>query len=346
LNKKIWIDLDNTPHVPFFVPIKKELEARGYSVFFSARDAFQVCELATQNGLTYIKRGRHFGRNRIMKLYGWISRSLALAPLIIKYRPALALSHGSRAQVLIANLFSIPTLVIMDYEYTKVPPFTRPGWEIVPDVISSDKLPGRKILKYTGLKEDVYVPSFVPDPKILTELALKDEDIVVTVRPPATEAHYHNPESELIFSELMNWILAHPLTRVVLLPRNQKQGISIRETYESWFDSRRIIIPEKAIDGLNLLHFSDLVISGGGTMNREAAALGVPVYSIFRGPLGAVDRKLESDGRLIMIASPGEVSQKIRLIKRNKLAVYEPGDRPALKQIIEHIETVIRTTAN
>jgi len=47
---KIWIDLDNTPHVPFFKPIIRELEKRGHEVVLTARDAFQVCELADRMG--------------------------------------------------------------------------------------------------------------------------------------------------------------------------------------------------------------------------------------------------------------------------------------------------------
>jgi hypothetical protein len=339
--KKIWIDLDNTPHVPFFIPIKKELENRGYRVVLSARDAFQACELATQNGLEYKKVGRHFGKFMILKLYGWISRALALIPFVIKYKPNLALSHGSRSQVLIANLLKIPTVVIMDYEHGKVPPLTRPDWEIVPEVISSHVLPGKRVLKYSGLKEDVYVPSFVPDARMLDELGLEEKDLIVTVRPPATEAHYHNSESDLIFSDLMNWILKSSDAKIVLLPRNSKQGITIKEENASWFVTGRVIVPEKAINGLNLLHFSDVVISGGGTMNREAAALGVPVYSIFRGPQGAVDRQLEAEGRLIMISAPAEISQIIKLVKRNKSIFYESGSRPALKQIVDHIEAIM-----
>jgi predicted glycosyltransferase len=341
--KTIWIDLDNTPHVPFFIPIKKELENRGCRVVLSARDAFQVCELATQNGLEYKKVGRHFGKYVIMKLYGWISRALALIPFVIKHKPDLALSHGSRSQVLIANLLKIPTVVIMDYEYGKVPPLTRPDWEIVPEVVSAHELPGKRVLKYTGLKEDVYVPFFIPDARILNELGLGEQDLIVTVRPPATEALYHNPEGELIFSELMNWILKSSDAKIVLLPRNTKQGITIKGENKPWFTAGRVIVPEKAINGLNLLHFSDVVISGGGTMNREAAALGVPVYSIFRGPLGAVDKRLEAEGRLIMISALEEIPQKLRLAKRNKCILYESGNRPALKQIIDHIEAILNT---
>jgi predicted glycosyltransferase/peptidoglycan/xylan/chitin deacetylase (PgdA/CDA1 family) len=342
--KRIWIDLDNTPHVPFFIPIIRELKARGFKVFLTARDAFQVCELADQQRLDYQRIGRHWGKQKAMKVFGWLLRSARLAPFALRTKPSLALSHGSRSQALIANLLGIPTVMIADYEHARSVPFAIPDWEISPDVIPAEELPSSKVLKYQGLKEDVYVPFFEPNPSLLDELGLNDDDLVVTVRPPATEAHYHNPESEVILRELMQWLLTQPLVKIVLLPRDQKQGEILFREHPTWMDSKRVILPARAVDGLNLIFFSDLVISGGGTMNREAAALGIPVYSIFRGPLGEVDRHLVAEGRLTMISSPNEISTKIKLLKRSRSLLFEAGERPALSQIIQHIEMIFCQT--
>ena len=132
----------------------------------------------------------------------------------------------------------------------------------------------------------------------LEELGLGPDEIIVTVRPPADEAHYYNPESDVLFHELMARICQTPGVRAVLLPRNAHQEQAIGTTFPEWFENGRTVIPRGAVDGLDLLWISDLVVSGGGTMNREAAALGVPVYSIFRGKTGAVDLMLEEEGRL------------------------------------------------
>jgi len=339
--KKIWIDLDNTPHIPFFIPIKKELEAHGLSVILTARDAYQVCELATQKGLEYEQIGRHYGKNVLMKVAGWILRSAALLPFALRHKPDIALSHGSRSQVLLSNLLGIPTVVIMDYEHATTPPLTRPDWEIVPAAISSDNLPGRRILKYSGLKEDVYVPFFTPDRSMLSALGLSEQDFLVTIRPPATEAHYHNREGEQLFLELVSYILANSDATIVILPRNNKQGRSIELSNPDWFAQKRVIIPKKALDGLSLLYYSDLVVSGGGTMNREAAALGIPVYSIFRGPIGDVDRNLVAEGRLILLSSPDDIAAKFKLEKRDKNIGADHEPRAALGEIIEHIRAII-----
>jgi predicted glycosyltransferase len=235
--------------------------------------------------------------------------------------------------------------MIQDYEFAKAPPFSRPRYSIVPEVIARAKLPGKNVLTYSGIKEEVYVPSFAPDPAILTELGLSAQDIVVTIRPPATEAHYHNPEGEKAFIDLMEWILSQPGTKIVLLPRDGKQQAHLREQHPAWFSTRRLIIPGQAVNGLNLIYFSDAVVSGGGTMNREAAALGVPAYSIFRGPTGAVDKYLASQGRLTLISSTDDLRSTMALAKRDRRRPFEAGRKPALEQIVEHIESIMASEA-
>ena len=189
-NGRIWIDLDNTPHVPFFKPIIRELEKRGYKVILTARDAFQVCELATRSGLPYTKVGRHYGKNSILKILGLIWRTLQLLPLVLRERPIMGLSHGSRSQILLCNLLRIPTVMIMDYEHAQTPLLLRPRWEIVPDVLFNEDLQCKareRIRKYKGIKEDVYAPEFEPDPALRRQLHLDDNNIIVTVRRRLTK---------------------------------------------------------------------------------------------------------------------------------------------------------------
>ena len=144
-------------------------------------------------------------------------------------------------------------------------------------------------------------PNFSPTGPSSTKLGLACDDLVVTLRPPATEAHYHNPEAEVLFAETLRFLADNPGTRVVAVPRNAKQRQYLQAGWADLIASGRVVIPDGPVDGLNLIWFSDLVISGGGTMNREAAALGVPVYSIFRGKIGAVDRYLVEKGQLVLI---------------------------------------------
>jgi len=346
--KKIWIDLDNSPHVPFFIPIMKELEKRGHKIFFTTRNCFQVCSLADYYELRHKTIGRHYGANKLLKVIGTMWRSLQLVPTILKEKPDISLSHGSRSLILLSSLLGIPTIHFFDYEYIRFVPFFKPSLGIAPEMINNPDLTKNFKLGYqgySGLKEDVYVSSFRPDPSVLRKLNLKEEDIVATVRPPATEAHYHNPESEKLFFAVVEFLGSNPDVRLIILPRNEKtQRDLVYRTWPKWCEERKIIVPDEALNGLNLIWHSDFIVSGGGTMNREAAALGVPVYSIFRGKIGKVDKYLVEQGCLTLIETVEEVRSKIRPIRRPKGKDANFGDRMALKQIIAIIEEVIETS--
>ncbi|HTQ58623.1 MAG TPA: DUF354 domain-containing protein [Acidobacteriota bacterium] len=340
--KKIWIDLDNSPHVPFFLPIIEGLEKAGYEVFLTARDSYQVCELLRLHHLDCQVVGKHYGKKWILKLLGTALRAIQLLPLAMKEWPDLAVSHTSRAQFLVASLLRIPTVVMFDYEFVTATGFLQPNWIFVPDVIPEDRVsqqPGH-LHRYPGLKEDVYVPRFKPDPNFRKQLGVGEGEIMTTVRPPATEAHYHNPESETFFEESLRFLLEHPEIRVVLLPRNHAQADFLNSHWSEAIKNGRIIIPQQAIDGLNLIWSSDFVISGGGTMNREAAALGVPVYSIFRGRIGAVDQGLAKSGRLILIETIEDIRNKIVLQKRSPQRQDSQDQSPALNSIVQAIISI------
>jgi predicted glycosyltransferase len=340
---KVWIDLDNTPHVPFFEPIIREFRARGYDVLCTARDAFQVCDLARARGVEFVQVGKHSGKNRIRKAVGLFYRAAQLLPLVFREKPLLAISHGSRAQFIASNLLNIPSVLIEDYEHADYPLSMRPKWEIVPDTIGDEGLfcaPDRA-RRYPGLKEHVYVRNFRPDPTGLTQLGLKDEHLVVTVRPPATEAHYHNERGESLFFELMAFLLNDPRVRIVLMPRNAKQAQWMRESKPGWFSNSRVVIPNGPVDGLSVIFHSDLVVSGGGTMNREAAALGVPAYSILACEAGAVDRALEKSGQLTFVTSPKDFMQKIRLARRPRPLAAPNYQMGALESIMAHLEEIL-----
>lgn len=341
---KIWIDLDNTPHVPFFIPIIRALEHRGYKIILTARDAYQVCELAEKRGLEVSKVGRHYGKHRIWKTFGLFVRSAQLLSFYRAQRPQIAISHGSRSHVVTGKLVGIPTIAITDYEHARTVPFGQPRWVIVPDALSFKSFSVKicRFLQYPGLKEDVYVSDFEPDPALVEQLCLEDKNIIIAVRPPADTAHYYVPESGVLFDELMSRIAQSDGVTAVLLPRNKKQAHHLKKEHPNWFLRSNVIVPSGVVDGLNLLWHSDLVVGGGGTMNREAAALGLPVYSIFKGKMGAVDRMLEREGRLIFIEKPEEVCSKIRFEKRARDHLPERPIRPALAKIVSHIEYILQ----
>ncbi len=339
-NKTLWIDLENSPHVPFFKPIIDELRGYGYGVIITARDCFQVCGLADLYGLTYQRIGHHYGKHKLFKILGAVIRALQMKQSMGTPLPSLAVAHGSRSQLLAAKMLHIPALQLSDYEHAnKMPLFLSSDWLMVPDTIPAEqhwRNPSR-ISTYPGIKEDVYVPAFIPQAGILSELGISENEIVVTIRPPANEAHYHNPKSDDLFHATITWLAGIDNLRMVILPRNDHQTDYIGKTWPALISERKVVIPDRVLDGLNLIWYSDLVISGGGTMNREAAALGVPVYSIFRGEIGAVDRYLSKSGRLTLLENAEDLNTRVTLRKWARPASPDRENRPALKAIVEKI---------
>lgn len=343
MTKRVWIDLDNTPHVPFFIPIIDELKKHGIEVVLTARDMYQTRELLEFFELSCKVVGSHYGKNKALKVLSNCVRTALLAPTAATARPDLAVSHGARAQLLVSKLFGIPTMMLHDYEHSTKTGFLESDWILIPDMIPEGAMSKKtnRVLRYPGLKEDVYVPRFKPDASIRKQLGIAEDELVVVVRPPASEAHYHNPESDVLFAETMRFLGSIPKVRAVTLPRNARQGKQLHSEWSDLIADGRMVIPSSPVDGLNLIWFSDLVVSGGGTMNREAAALGVPVFSIFRGKIGAVDRYLADKGRLTLIEHPEQIRTKIKVCRWARPSRPNAASRPALAFIVNSIVMVL-----
>lgn len=341
--KKIWIDLDNSPHVPFFRPIIDELRKRKYEVFVTARDAYQVRELTEFYGVDARTIGKHYGKHKIWKALGTVWRAVELSIFVRRQKSDLAVCHGSRSMLLASKLLGIPCLVLIDYEFTTGMPGIKPTWLMVPSVVPTETGGGgSKILKYPGIKEDVYLSTFRADETLKERLDIPRDNMLITIRPPATEAHYHNPEAETLLESALERFVRQPNTTILLLPRNKRQESTLRSKWSDAISSRKVIVPTHAEDGLNLIWNSDFVISGGGTMNREAAAMGVPVYSIFRGTIGAVDRYLAEQGRLVMIETPQDVLSKIEAVRRDRSPRPSgDGKSQTLEAVINAIVSIV-----
>ena len=344
--KTIWVDLDNSPHVPFFRPIIEELRNKDYELLITARDAYQVRELLEYYGVSGRIVGRHYGKLKVLKAVGTCWRALALVAAVRKEKPALAMSHGSRACLLASTLLRIPNITLADYEFVAKVPTVKPTWLMVPSVVPDEalSLSGSKVMKYPGIKEDVYLSRFRPDLGLRKRLGVSPNALLVIVRPPATEAHYHNPESDGLLTEALRRFVGEANATIILLPRNKRQETELRSAWAKDVASGRILIPEHVEDGLNLIWNSDLVISGGGTMNREAAAMGVPVYSIFRGKIGAVDRYLVDQGRLILLETVSDIRTKIKAApeKQSRQALSQ-ANSPALETIVQSVVSILES---
>jgi predicted glycosyltransferase len=304
---RIWIDLANSPHVPFFRALIPEFVARGHHVEISARDFAQTVALATNAGMMPHVIGGHGGGKLTGKAGNLVGRAAALRKWARDRGFDLAVSHNSYAQISAAAALGIRSVTLMDYEHQPANhlAFRLASRVIVPRAFPAAELKKygaatRKAKRYDGIKEDVYLADFVPDPafvEVLRKLGIASEDVLVVARPPAREALYHRFENEL-FDGLLTRLSSSKAVKIVLLPRTEAQRADYAERQLA-----NVIIPQEALDGSNLIAVADLVISAGGTMNREAAALGVPAASVYAGKWAAIDEELVNEGRLRRLSS-------------------------------------------
>jgi uncharacterized protein len=327
---RVWIDLDNSPHVLFFKPIIARLEQEKVETLVTIRDFSQTEDLAKQHGLRYRVVGKHRTHKLLIARAGeTLCRALQLAMIVKKEKPTAAISHGSRALVLAARALGIPSMTLYDYEFVSASIFNKLSTKVLAPAILQDRLVGqgldvRKFTGYPGLKEDVYVHECKPNPTVLSDLGLDSKRLIVTVRPPANWAHYHSSESESLFTALIERLRREPNAQVVIIPRTQQQRLELLRTHR--LDEEPFIVVDRAVDGLSLMWYSDAVFSGGGTMVREAALLGAKVYSTFAGRMGGADQYLVSQGRLAMISSAKDL-EHIIFSKRILLPESKPSSQ-------------------
>jgi hypothetical protein len=289
---RVWVDLTNSPHVLVLRPVIRALERRGAEVLVTARDFAQTLELCERHGIACEPIGRHRGGRLAAKGVGLVSRSAALARWARGRRIDLALGHGSNDVTVAAWPLRIPSSTAFDYEWAKVQHTVNCRLAravVVPEVIPPERLrpygaTAAKLRPYPGLKEEYYLADFEPDAAVLTELGLDPARPIAVVRTPPAVSLYHRFENPL-FGRVLDRLRG---TQTVVLPRTPEQRAELDG----------FIVPEHAIDAQSLVAYADLVISAGGTMNREAVALGTPVWTTFEGRMGAVDEALIANGRL------------------------------------------------
>jgi predicted glycosyltransferase len=314
---KVWVDITNSPHVLFFRPLISILHERGHEVDVTAREYAQTLELLDLHGIEHTVVGHHGGASTFGKARAMAERLPALHRFARGRGYDAALAHGSHDLTLTARRLGIPSATSFDYEYAWLQ--HQLGCRsarrvVVPDVIPADVLGGygvgpKKLRRYPGLKEDYYLADLGPDPAVLDALGVDRSRVIVVLRPPPDVSLYHRHTNQL-FPETLRALGSRDDAHAVVLPRVEGQRDFVRG-----LGLPSVIVPEHAVDAQSLIALADLVVSAGGTMNREAVSLGTPVYTVFGGRLGAVDRHLLREGKLRELTDPAavELRKKVEL---------------------------------
>jgi predicted glycosyltransferase len=300
---RIWVDLTNSPHVLVFRPLIRLLRERGHEVEVTAREYAQTLQLLQLHGIESTPIGRHGGGSTLGKAVGELSRLPALRSWAKPRRFDLALAHGSHDLTLTARSLGIPSATTFDYEYAWLQhqlgcrAATR---VVVPEAIPAARLAPygvrKKLRRYPGLKEEYYLADFEPAP-----VEVPEGSKLVVVRTPPEVSLYHRHGNPLFLS-VLEQLGRDERAHVVVLPRTDEQRARIRG-----LGLPSVTVPDRAVEAQSLIAAAAAVVSAGGTMNREAVALGTPVYTTFSGRLGAVDELLIREGRLMQLSGPGRI---------------------------------------
>jgi len=328
---RVWVDVTNSPHVLIFRPLIRRMEQRGHEVVVTSRDFAQTLGLLDRYGIPHRPMGSHGGGGLRGKARAMTSRSAALARMVREERFDLAVAHGSTDQPLVSRLAGIPQVTMFDYEFAAA--MHHLNGRMATRVLVPDAIPERalarygirspKLVRYPGLKEEYYLADDPPDAGAADELGLDARRVIVVLRPPPEVTLYHRGASTELFSRVLDHLeQAHERVQTVVLPRTAEQRDALK--------GRRVVVPVKPVDGPGLVLAADLVVSAGGTMNREAVALGVPAYSPFAGRMGAVDRRLIDEGRLRRLEDPAD----LLLERRQRGAVPAMRDPDVLLDLI------------
>ncbi|MDH3226493.1 MAG: DUF354 domain-containing protein [Thermoleophilia bacterium] len=310
---RIWIDVTNSPHAVIFRPLIKRMRQAGHQVSVTSREYAQTTGLLDRFGIEHRVIGAHGGASRSAKARAMASRSRELVLFARQNAFDLAVAHGSTDQPIAARASGIPQVTMFDYEHAAAMHHLNGRLAtrvLVPAYIPEHALERYgirppKLVRYPGLKEEYYLADHEYDAGVVNELGREPERVIAVLRPPPEVTLYHRGASTEVFSATVDRLLETDGVQTVVLPRTDEQRKALR--------ARPVIVPELPVDGPSLIFASDVVVSAGGTMNREAVALGVPAYTTFAGELGAVDARLIDDGRLRRLDRAEDVALEKRL---------------------------------
>lgn len=340
---RLWVDVENPPQVQYLVPLMAAFERRGATVRVTARDYGATFDLLRARGVDFLPIGSHYGPSKRAKVIGTLVRTHRLRAVLGDGPRPHALLSVSRSASLAARSLGIPSFALCDYEYVDLSAFRVARTHVIhPDVIAADAFRGRgiareRLIAFHGIKEDVTFADIdlsSISPHSFPELERSDMPRVL-VRPPAEESHYHRRESTELGRLVLRRLASEGRVRVVYSPRYEWQARQLEEL--EWAVAPLLL--REPVPFVSLLRAVDVVVSGGGTMTREAAYLGTPAVSVFRGATGAVDRYLETIGRLVIVRSRSELAslnlfemQRLEPLFTNRSAPDEIAD--AVLQII------------
>lgn len=312
---KIWIDIQLPPGTQFFRPFISEFSEYG-EICVTARDCAETVGLLENFGIKHYVVGSEKSTISMVKVLNTIKRSLNLYQKVKNFDVCFAL--GNLHSIYVSKMKGKLCINFMDNELgLKGISERRSAFDfgvvksqtwladaiIVPSVfplegLVADGMKRERIFTFNGLKEDVYLADYKPNSSILAEIPF---DNYIVIRPESSAIYKENVPS--LIPKLTKRLVSEEFN-IIYLPRNMKDV----EMVQNLRASGRIFIPERPLNGLDLCYFSQAVLSGSGTITREAVCMGKKAVSFFPGKnFLAVDLSLIRERRLLHSRNVGYI---------------------------------------
>jgi len=343
--RRVWIDIDNPPQVQYLAPFVDAFARRGAEVLVTARDHGIAYDLLRQRGVEFVPVGAHPGPSKVAKTTAVLRRAGSLVRRLRRWKPDAAV-FATRSAALAAPVLGTPAFAFVDYEFVDLRAFRAARSNVVHPAMISGALRGRglspsRLVPYDGIKEDITCLGIdLDEVRQFSVPELRGSALRVVVRPPDHKGHYYREMSGMLTHLLLEHLSKQDDVVVILSPRYPEQE-SIVDAF-AWKEPP--VVLREAVPFMQLLSAADAVVTGGGTMAREAAYLGVPSFSVFGGELGVVDRFLEKHGRLVVVRDRDAIAA-LRF-ERHPRAPVLASNPSAIEDIVDAVSrTVARVSS-
>lgn len=338
---KVWIDISNTPHVNFFKGIIKSFESRGHETFVTSRDFDGLSALLDLHGIKHTVVGRHGGFCKKSKLVESSKRILELSEIINSEDIDLALYKHSVEGARVSYGLGIPSICVLDNETAiaqnklMLPLSSK---VIAPNAISMEEITRfgvdeSQVIRFNGFCEIANISDFKYDDSFISQLGLSEDKSTIVMRPEPVKANYYNGNKEkTIIKAILEKTKCLKDYQFVVFPRFEEQ--------KSVFNYDNVIVPEEPVDALSLMSYSDLVISAGGSMNREAVALNTPALTTYPEKLLAVTKKMIDLGLKIHLLDPEKITRFIE--NDNNLGIYHDNNKKIISKLENPVDVISR----
>jgi predicted glycosyltransferase len=347
----IHVDVLTPKQALFLGEVIKALKKRNHDILVTTRKYREAEEMLQLLKIKPTVVGQ-YGKDTLEgKLKASLSRTADLSVLLRRDKPTVSLSFSSPEAARASFGLAIPHICISDSPHAEATSkLAIPLSEklLTPWIIPKKawlKVGAREdmVEKYRALDPVVWIRGYKVNSAVIKQLDISRGDTIVTVRPEESYAAYllkrvKNLTTPTIVKKLLK--VLGDRAKVVVLPRYDDQASVLKEKLDD-----KVIVPEKTVDGCNLLTYSTAFIGSGGTMTAESALLGVPTFSCYPSQPTYVDRYLIRQKLIRRLTKPDTLVKEVAHVLQNS-DKFRASQSERAKRLVAWMEDPVKRIVN